>query len=86
MNLADRKAHFEFGTNWRDYAKTVDKTRIDSAVAGLKKLFPDGLAGKTFLDIGCGSGLHSLAALLLDAATSWLPISMKTRLAPRGSF
>lgn len=67
MNLTDRKAHFEFGANWRDYAKTVDQTRIDLAIAGLKKLFPDGLAGKRFLDIGCGSGLHSLAALLLDA-------------------
>jgi len=26
------------------------------------------LAGKRFLDIGCGSGLHSLAALQLGAA------------------
>jgi SAM-dependent methyltransferase len=68
MDLTDRKNHFEFGANWRDYAKTVDKTRIESAVAALGKLFPDGLAGKTFLDIGCGSGLHSLAALLLGAA------------------
>jgi SAM-dependent methyltransferase len=67
MKLTDRETHFEFGANWRNYAKTVDKTRIDSAVAGLKKLFPEGLAGKTFLDIGCGSGLHSLAALLLGA-------------------
>ncbi|MET3908973.1 SAM-dependent methyltransferase [Bradyrhizobium sp. S3.3.6] len=68
MDLTDRKAHFEFGANWRDYVKTVDRARIDSAIAGLRKLFPEGLAGKTFLDIGCGSGLHSLAALLLDAA------------------
>ena len=68
MDLTDRKAHFEFGANWRDYAKTVDKSRIDSAVAGMSKLFPEGLAGKTFLDIGCGSGLHSLAALMLGAA------------------
>lgn len=68
MDLTDRKTHFEFGANWRDYAKTVDKTRIDSAIAAMSKLFPDGLAGKTFLDIGCGSGLHSLAALMLGAA------------------
>ena len=67
MKLTDRETHFEFGANWRDYAKTIDKTRIDSAIVGLKKLFPEGLAGKTFLDIGCGSGLHSLAALLLGA-------------------
>ena len=69
MNLKERGTHFEFGANWQDYAKTVDKTRIDSAIAGLRKLFPEGLAGKTILDIGCGSGLHSLAALSLGAAT-----------------
>src|SRR5436190_24397943 len=68
MDLTDRKTHFEFGANWRDYARTVDKTRIDSAVAGMRKLFPEGLAGKTFLDIGCGSELHLLAALMLGAA------------------
>jgi 2-polyprenyl-6-hydroxyphenyl methylase/3-demethylubiquinone-9 3-methyltransferase len=69
MNLKERGTHFEFGANWQDYAKTVDRTRIDSAVAGLRKLFPECLAGRTFLDIGCGSGLHSLAALSLGAAT-----------------
>src|ERR1700694_782311 len=67
MDLTDRESHFEFGQNWKDYATTINQKRIESAVEGLKKLFPDGLTGKTFLDIGCGSGLHSLAALLLGA-------------------
>src|SRR5437588_6926856 len=67
MSLTERETHFEFGENWRDYAKTIDRARIESAIQGLKKLFPDGLTGKTFLDIGCGSGLHSLAALSLGA-------------------
>src|SRR5258708_2666604 len=58
MSLTERETHFEFGENWKNYAKTIDQKRIDSAIAGVKKLFPDGLAGKTFLDIGCGSGLH----------------------------
>lgn len=69
MNLTERETHFEFGENWKNYAKTVDQKRIDSAIKGVKKLFPDGLSGKTFLDIGCGSGLHSLAALSLGAAS-----------------
>ena len=68
MGLTDRESHFEFGQNWKDYATTIDQNRIDSAIEGLKKLFPAGLAGNTFLDIGCGSGLHSLAALSLGAA------------------
>ncbi|MGY2989953.1 MULTISPECIES: class I SAM-dependent methyltransferase [Bradyrhizobium] len=67
MRLTDRESHFEFGENWRSYSKTIDQNRIDQAVEGVRKLFPDGLAGKTFLDIGCGSGLHSLAALSLGA-------------------
>ncbi|MBR0713076.1 bifunctional 2-polyprenyl-6-hydroxyphenol methylase/3-demethylubiquinol 3-O-methyltransferase UbiG [Bradyrhizobium liaoningense] len=69
MSLRDREAHFEFGANWRDYAKTIDQARIDLAIAGLEKLFPEGVAGKTVLDIGCGSGMHALAALLLGAAS-----------------
>jgi 2-polyprenyl-6-hydroxyphenyl methylase/3-demethylubiquinone-9 3-methyltransferase len=66
--LTDRAAHFEFGENWRSYAATIDQKRIDAAVAGVRKLFPDGLHGRSFLDIGCGSGLHSLAAHSLGAS------------------
>jgi len=69
MSLTDRESHFEFGENWRSYSKTIDQKRVDSAIEGVRKLFPDGLAGKTFLDIGCGSGLHSFAALSLGAAS-----------------
>jgi 2-polyprenyl-6-hydroxyphenyl methylase/3-demethylubiquinone-9 3-methyltransferase len=69
MTLTDRESHFEFGQNWRDYAKTIDRARIASAVEGLQKLFPSGLSDKSFLDIGCGSGLHSLAALSLGASS-----------------
>jgi 2-polyprenyl-3-methyl-5-hydroxy-6-metoxy-1,4-benzoquinol methylase len=69
MSLTERETHFEFGENWKEYSRTIDQRRIDSAIEGVKKLFPDRLAGKTFLDIGCGSGLHSLAALSLGAAS-----------------
>jgi hypothetical protein len=56
-DLADRSAHFEFGENWRDYARSIDQSRIDQSIAGLKKLFPDGLSGKSVIDIGCGARL-----------------------------
>jgi 2-polyprenyl-6-hydroxyphenyl methylase/3-demethylubiquinone-9 3-methyltransferase len=69
MSLTERETHFEFGENWKNYSKTIDQKRIDFAIEGVRRLFPDGLAGKTFLDIGCGSGLHSLAALSLGAAS-----------------
>jgi SAM-dependent methyltransferase len=69
MSLTEREAHFEFGENWNNYSRTIDRKRMDAAVVGMKRLFPDGLAGKTFLDIGSGSGLHSLAALSLGASS-----------------
>lgn len=46
MTLTGRESHFEFGQNWRDYAKTIDGARIAGAVQGLQKLFPSGLCGE----------------------------------------
>lgn len=62
----DASTHFAFGKNWCDYSKTITDEKINDAVIELKR-FLNGydLAGKTFLDIGSGSGLHSLAALKL---------------------
>lgn len=60
----DVSTHFGFGENWADYAQHIDSAKIEKAEEGLFKLIPsDQLEGKTFMDIGCGSGLHSLSAL-----------------------
>lgn len=68
-NLKELGSHFEFGDNWQKYSGLIDDDRIGDAIAGLEKLFPKGdLRGKSFLDIGCGSGLHSIAAIRLGAA------------------
>jgi SAM-dependent methyltransferase len=46
----------------------MDEERIDEAMQSLKKLFgEDRLANKSFLDIGSGSGLFSIAAARLGA-------------------
>lgn len=59
---------FTFGDNWSRFLSVLDERRIDEAVVSLKeKLETDSLAGKTFLDIGSGSGLFSLAARKLGA-------------------
>jgi 2-polyprenyl-6-hydroxyphenyl methylase/3-demethylubiquinone-9 3-methyltransferase len=60
---------FGFGKPAKKLVRDGIGARIASAVEGLQKLFPSGLSGKSFLDIGCGSGLHSLAALSLGASS-----------------
>ena len=63
------EGHFAFGENWKSFVNVVDAGRIARAEAGMRRLFPDGeLRGARFLDIGCGSGLSSLAAAGLGAA------------------
>jgi 2-polyprenyl-3-methyl-5-hydroxy-6-metoxy-1,4-benzoquinol methylase len=67
--LKEVSAHFAFGENWASYAATIDAGRIAEAEKALVRLFgPNDLAGKSFLDIGCGSGLHSLAASRLGVS------------------
>jgi 2-polyprenyl-3-methyl-5-hydroxy-6-metoxy-1,4-benzoquinol methylase len=59
---------FQFGENWRAFLKTVDDERVAEAVRSLKTLLGvETLEHRTFLDIGSGSGLFSLAAHLLGA-------------------
>lgn len=70
QDLRALSTHFKFGENWASYARTIDQTMLDEAKEGLVRLFgQDGLRGKTFLDIGCGSGIHSTAAACLGATT-----------------
>src|SRR5258708_16289881 len=58
---------FQFGENWKQFLSCVDEPRIARAQESLHALLGD-IRGKTFLDIGCGSGIQSLPALRLGAA------------------
>ena len=60
---------FGFGKNWQRFIeKHFDEERIEISrrhILGFLKM--NSLEGKYFLDVGCGSGLHSLAALKAGA-------------------
>jgi len=65
MNESTR---FAFGANWRRYLTRVDESHLASARDSLVALLGTAsLAGHSFLDIGCGSGIFSLAARHLGA-------------------
>jgi SAM-dependent methyltransferase len=69
QDLKDVDSHFEFGKNWASYAALIEEPQIERAEVGLTKLIPaQEFRGRAFLDIGCGSGLHALAATRLGAS------------------
>lgn len=59
---------FGFGENWKEFLENLTEERIEEAEKSLREwLNIEDLSGKTFLDIGSGSGLFSLAARNMGA-------------------
>lgn len=61
--------HFSFGKNWQNFLKNLTDKKITEAEKSLVDFLggEENVTGKTFIDIGCGSGLFSLAAYRLGA-------------------
>jgi 2-polyprenyl-3-methyl-5-hydroxy-6-metoxy-1,4-benzoquinol methylase len=63
-----QQQNFSFGRNWKNFLESLDEDRLDIAAESLTEFLGlSDLRGKSFLDIGCGSGLFSYAAFKLGA-------------------
>lgn len=64
----DESVRFGFGENWENFLRVLNEERIYEARRSLEETFgATGLSGRSFLDIGCGSGLFSLVARQMGA-------------------
>jgi len=62
------KKKFSFGKNWQSFLRVLDKDRIENAKLSLLEFLDlKDIQNKSFLDIGCGSGLFSYAAFIIGA-------------------
>jgi 2-polyprenyl-3-methyl-5-hydroxy-6-metoxy-1,4-benzoquinol methylase len=69
MIEVDAPDRFEFGENWTRFLEVLDDERIAEAERSLKELLrTSSLDGSSFVDVGSGSGLFSLAAARLGAS------------------
>src|SRR5438094_2996644 len=87
--VTEERLRFAFGANWQSFVETaLNVERVTRAASSLRRMLNvEHLRGRSFLDIGCGSGLFSLAACLLGAervtSFDYDPDSVRASLAVR---
>lgn len=66
--IYNKDRQFSFGENWRSFLTEFNEFRLEEAKKSLVNLTGlQSLDKKRFVDIGCGSGLFSMAACMLGA-------------------
>ncbi|WP_435105035.1 class I SAM-dependent methyltransferase [Arhodomonas sp. AD133] len=68
MSSGYDQPRFRFGANWKNFVGKISEAHIHTAEVALADMLGrESLRGCRFLDVGCGSGLSSLAARRLGA-------------------
>lgn len=68
MQSHETEKRFKFGNNWKQFLNNLNQERINNSKSSLLSMLEiENLEGKSFLDIGSGSGLSSLAAKISGA-------------------
>ena len=84
-NKTTNENRFRFGRNWKNYLHYLDESQIQNSMASLKLMLEGvDLKDKTFLDIGSGSGLSSLAAIRLGAKVTSFDYDLDSVKATKG--
>ncbi len=67
--MQTEKITFSFGENWKGLLKNISEEQIQNAISDITEwLGTDFVTGKSVLDIGSGSGIHSLGFYMLNAS------------------
>jgi ribosomal protein L11 methylase PrmA len=68
QSLTKQDITFSFGKNWRSYVDSITSGAVEDARKDIEEwLGRDGVEDRTVLDIGSGSGIHSLGFHTLGA-------------------
>ncbi|MBW2065845.1 MAG: class I SAM-dependent methyltransferase [Deltaproteobacteria bacterium] len=68
-SIQESETRFSFGRNWAKFIRHINQKRIESSIVSIQRILrQESLEGYSFLDIGSGSGLSSLAAHILGAS------------------
>jgi 2-polyprenyl-6-hydroxyphenyl methylase/3-demethylubiquinone-9 3-methyltransferase len=62
----ENETRYKFGKNWASYSESIDDAALNNAKDNLR-LLVGSVEGKSFLDIGSGSGIHALASLQMGS-------------------
>ena len=73
------KHKFEFGENWKYFLREISNHNINYSKKALVKFTKiKSFKNKNFIDIGCGSGLSSLAAMKLGANVLSIDVDVRS--------